>query len=532
MSVLLNFPASTQASRDRFLAFAFAAADLLVETEADGSIVFADGAFNARFRRPAAAFVGRKLHELVALEDHVALSLAMATARQQGRTAPQVLRLADREGSRMSFSALSMQGKTEHLFVTFGRPAPMVPAGPERAVRFADAAEARLRTGLQGGTRKAGQLGLVELQGWVEARHGLSAQAQQALESEVVAAMQRYAGPGATTGTMGAGRFGVLAAADADMRAVVAEVGEVLHRSAAGPRLQVRGTGIELSHEGLGVARASRALRLALGGFREKGLTQTLASGGGLAQFVAAADERIEALRELIVRRQFKLVFQPIVQLSTREVHHYEALLRPSAAAELPIRSPQEFVLFAEAAGLSEELDWAVLDQAATAAAAAKGASVAVNVSGLSMQSAAFRDRMLERLVQARRAGARMLIELTETADIEDYATAATSMAGLRAAGVPVCLDDFGAGSAAFRYLREFRVDYVKLDGGYVAGALTNAREHGFLLSMVELANFMGAKSVAETIETEAQARLMSEIGVEFGQGYLFGRPGALPGSL
>ena len=107
---------------------------------------------------------------------------------------------------------------------------------------------------------------------------------------------------------------------------------------------------------------------------------------------------------------------------------------------------------------------------------------------------------------------------------------AAESVEQLRLANVPVCIDDFGAGSAAFRYLRDFHIDYVKLDGAYVRGAMHNAREHGFLLSMVELANLVGAKVIAEMIETEAQAKLMHELGVQFGQGWLFGRPGLLPG--
>ena len=84
--------------------------------------------------------------------------------------------------------------------------------------------------------------------------------------------------------------------------------------------------------------------------------------------------------------------------------------------------------------------------------------SIAVNVSGLSMQSVPFRERMLDMLSNASGTVAgRILIELTETADIEDVPSAAESVAGLRAMNVPVCIDDFGAGSAAFRYLREFR---------------------------------------------------------------------------
>lgn len=528
---VLARPAASSPPRDRFLAFAFAAADLLVEATEDGTVVFADGAFNARFHRPARSFVGGRLDQLVAGEDHAALSLALAAVRQHGRAPPFVVRLADVEGSWMSFSALAMNGGAQ-LYVAFSRPALQGAAGPTRPGRFQEAAEARLRT--SGGGGAAGRLGLLEVKGWAEARRALPACEQQALETEVIAAVQRHAGPGATTGELSSGRFGVLSAAEPDMAALADEIGRVLRGAKLAPGTRVAGAGMTLDDGGLGPARAARALRMALGGFRDGGLDAAaqLGLGEGLVGFVAAADARIQATRAAIEERRFRLQFQPIVSLRDGKVHHFEALLRPISTPKLAVQGPQEFVLFAEAAGLSEELDWAVLDKAAEASEAARGASVAVNISGLSMQSGAFRERMLDRLARAQAAGARMLVELTETADIEDFESAAESMRGLRTAGVPVCLDDFGSGSAAFRYLREFRVDYVKLDGGYVRGALTNAREHGFLLSMVELANFMGAKSVAETIETEPQARLMREIGVEFGQGYLFGRPGALPGSL
>ncbi len=526
---VLARPARPNAPRDRFLAFAFAAADLLVETETDGTIVFADGAFNARFRRPASSFVGAALRTLVAAEDHPALDLALAAVRQHGRAPPFVVRLADAERSQMRLSALAMPGDA-HLYVTFSRPALQPPPGPEQPSRFQEAAEARLRTS----GRTAGQLGFLELQGWAEARNALPVAEQLALEREVIAAVHRHAGPGATTGELSTGRFGVLTAGEADMAALAEEIGQLLRGTKLAPRTRVRGAGLELDDGGLGPARAARALRLALGGFRDGGLEATarLGLGEGLVGFVAAADARIEATRAVIEERRFRLQFQPIVTLRDRQVRHFEALLRPISTPRLAVRNVQEFVLFAEAAGLSEKLDWAVLDTAAAASEAARGASVAVNVSGLSMQSSAFRERMLDRLASATRAGANLLVELTETADIDDISSAVASMAGLRAAGIPVCLDDFGSGAAAFRYLREFRVDYVKLDGSYVREALSNAREHGFLLTMVELANFMGAKTVAETIETEAQARLMREIGVEFGQGYLFGRPGSLPGSV
>ena len=124
----------------------------------------------------------------------------------------------------------------------------------------------------------------------------------------------------------------------------------------------------------------------------------------------------------------------------------------------------------------------------------------------------------------------RLLIELTETAEIEDIATAAATLERLRALNIGLCLDDFGAGAAAFRYLRDFRVDYLKIDGAYVQGALRSERERKVVISMLDMARSAGAVTIAESIETSELAGLMEELGCSLGQGWLFGEPGPLPG--
>jgi len=181
-----------------------------------------------------------------------------------------------------------------------------------------------------------------------------------------------------------------------------------------------------------------------------------------------------------------------------------------------------------EAMGLSEDLDFAVTEAALAAMREAEWAHVAVNVSGLSMQSLPFQERLLALIGEQ----SRLTIELTETADITDTPAVAAMLDALRGRGVPVCIDDFGAGSAGFRYLRDFRVDFVKIDGAYVQAAMAGPRERGIVVSMYDLARAVNAAVIAEMVETEQQASLMAEIGVQFGQGYLFGRPGPLPGSL
>ncbi len=518
------------AQRDRFLAFAFAAADLLVEASADGVIEFAAGAFQARFGSAPESFVGRHVRRLFASDDHVALELAFSLTAVRARLPPLVIRLADAAATPMVVSGLSLPDGGGRLCLTIGRlpslPAPIVSdAVPSQ--HFARAAELRLRNG------DTGSLGLLELEGWTATRSTLSAETQRALHAEINEVLVRLGGPGAITGKIADGRYGVLAENQTDLPALARELETLLHSIPATARTQVSSTGISLEHPELSRQQAARALRFALGRFADGGTAATEQAGlrDGLAEFIASADIRARSIRSTIAEGRFQLAFQPVVTLATRKVHHYEALLRPVFTPGSPVHTTEEFVTFAEAVGLSEVLDWAVLQAAVTILQDKPDVAVAVDISGFSMQSADFRSRMLS-LVHARQPSAgRLMVELTETADIEDVAEAAESVAQLRAADIAVCIDDFGSGSAAFRYLREFRVDYVKLDGAYVRNALHNAREYGFLLSMVELANFVGAKVIAEMIESEPEAEMMRGIGVEFGQGWLFGRPGALPGS-
>ena len=162
----------------------------------------------------------------------------------------------------------------------------------------------------------------------------------------------------------------------------------------------------------------------------------------------------------------------------------------------------------------------------ALGAIAESGISVAVNVSGLSIADSGFATLLIESAANV--PPGRLLVELTETAEIDDLGAAAARIAQLRSVGTPVCLDDFGAGSASFRYLRDLRVDMVKIDGAYVQAAGRSARGRAFVQSRRELATSTKAETIAEMVETEAEAALMLELGVQYGQGWLFGKPVAL----
>ena len=514
--------------RDRYLAFAFAASDLLIEVFPDGKICFAAGAFHARFGTGPEHFAGQHFRQLFHAPDRDVADVAFSVTIVRGRLPPLILRLNDRYASPVILSGLALPTSNGRVCFTLGRvPRSLEASGDVAQPRnFTRLLEERMRD------TDGGALSLVDFTGWSESRSNMPAEVHRVMQAEITDVLARLGGPGAIAGEIADGRFGILSDAPSDLRTLAGELESVLrgHPDAAG--VKVASAELALDRGALTSVQAARALRFALARFAEGGASATDEAGfrDGLTNFIGSAEARARAVRASIAAGRFRLAYQPVVHLHTRNVHHYEALLRPIFTLGHPVQTTQDFVTFAEAVGLSEELDWAVLQQAVATLGDAPNVSVAVNVSGLSMQSAAFRRRMLDLLEPTSGVGGRLLVELTETADIEDVASAAESVAGLRAASVSVCIDDFGAGSAAFRYLREFRVDFVKLDGVYVRGALHNAREHGFLLSMVELAHFVGAKVIAETIESEPHAKLMLEMGVEYGQGWLFGRPGVLPG--
>jgi EAL domain-containing protein (putative c-di-GMP-specific phosphodiesterase class I) len=94
--------------------------------------------------------------------------------------------------------------------------------------------------------------------------------------------------------------------------------------------------------------------------------------------------------------------------------------------------------------------------------------------------------------------------------------------------GVSICLDDFGAGAAGFQYIRDFPVDFIKVDGSYVRAAPVHARQRAILYSIMEMAQTIGARTIAEFVETEEQARLVESMGGQFIQGWLVGKPGPL----
>ena len=496
----------------RLAAFAFAASDLLAEVSLDGRIVFAAGAFRTRLGAPPESFIGQRVHGIVAPCDRLVMTQALGALAARGRLAPMVVRLADAAETPVALSGLAQPapGGSWRLSLAFGPlPAPHLPhAAPLPAVMLVREAMDRLGEGPQ-------RLDLIEL-------HHLPALASDELAARVADALRAATG-GGVLGEIAPGRYSVLRdGIEGDAGSLARATREALAADGLACEVEAHSLPIPDAAEGMG-----RALRSALAAYARDGWRAVAGAGfeQGLAGFLARSLSRRGELLADIAARRFTLAYQPIVPLAGGPPHHFEALLR------LPCgEGTQEFVLAAEAAGLAAELDLAVLEAAlGAAAAAAPGTRVAVNVSAISLGSPSFREALLRRLDTEPGAAARLAVEVTETAELDCEGEGAETAEAIRGRGVPFCIDDFGAGAAAFRHLRTLRADIVKVDGGYVRSATNSERDRAFVAAMVDLSLAVGAKVVAEQVETAETAEVMRGLGVELGQGWLFGRPAPLP---
>ncbi|MDP1908208.1 MAG: EAL domain-containing protein [Hyphomicrobium sp.] len=230
------------------------------------------------------------------------------------------------------------------------------------------------------------------------------------------------------------------------------------------------------------------------------------------------------ALRKPGIEQDIEIVFQPIYDLETMEIAAFEALARWSHSTLGPV-SPADFIPITEQIQLVESLSGALLTRAAGHAKAWPAIQrLSFNLSGVQLCSLGSAERVLDIIAAADFPPGRLQIEVTETAMMADTDSARVNIEVLRAAGVEVVLDDFGAGYASVGYLREMRFDKLKLDGSLLAACDTS---HGaaLLKGVIDLARAIGTPCIAEHVETMQQVTLLRIIGCRFGQGYWLGRP-------
>ena len=237
-------------------------------------------------------------------------------------------------------------------------------------------------------------------------------------------------------------------------------------------------------------------------------------------RLMAIADEVVAALHE----NRLIFAYQPIIRADNKEPVHYECLLR-MARPDGTIASAGQFIPAAEQLGLVRLVDRHALEMTVAQLRACPDVSLAVNVSGTTAGDPSWLQSFVGYVRAHQDIAPRIIVELTETAALNDFEESARFVTNLREMGCRVAIDDFGAGYTSFRNLQMLNVDMVKIDGTFVRGICDSPDNQIFVRTLVDLAKNFHLKTVAEWVSSDEEAALLQSFGVDYFQGFHFGEP-------
>ncbi len=529
--------------RDRFLAFAFAGADLLVEVDAaTHKIVFSAGAAKGLAGVESSSLNGQDFMDMIARRDRPLVASLKSRSKAGQRFGPVLVNMAvgsdvtDSEiEKRALISGLTMPGSA-NIFFTLSKPslsmAKEASASRDDAQesllsveQFADAAIEMIASSDMIGAKLG--MTFIDLPDSGNFKGRLGKDNWQIFRDSVSGVLRSYSADGKTAGMIDEGRFGVVHAQNVSTEAILKEV-ELAARASdpEGKGVAASAHNVEINDDGLSEHEMAKALVYTINSFAKDGNSFNIGSlKNGFEDFLDKNTQRISHFKTIINQQRFSLKFQPIVDFRQKKIGYHEVLVRFEGEA-----SPFESIAFCEDVGLSPELDLAICGRVLNYLIFQnkdKNLRLSVNLSGVSVQNERFVAKLRNKLEPHLKTDIpkQLIFEITESSEIRDLMKVNKFIEALQDDGFKIALDDFGAGSASFQYLQKLHVDAVKIDGQYIANILKSKRDETMIRNLVRLCQDLDIEVVAERVETKDEAALLSTMGVDYGQGYYFAKP-------
>ena len=513
----------------RYIGFAFASADLLFEVDNNGVVVFALGAARQVAGVELDALNGAALRDFVAEEDQEIVSAFLGSLEAGDRRGPIRIALKPKPGRKLKRYGALCACRLPQL-------EPRISCSLTLRVLGSVAAEAKGPNGLhsaesfaaitENAIKQAAQTGvelnmeMVELAGLRSAAGALGQGQAAAAMQKVAAALRAESIDGSSAAELEPERYAVLRASAEPVERLTERLTKLIADmglDAVKPTLDT----LQLDPSGQ-PDEGLRTLRVALDRFVKEGAKPEALSG-----VVQKTVAEVESFKSAVSSKDFSLVYQPVVNLSTHEVDHYETFVR---IGQEP--SPAAAIQMAEEMDIIQDLDLAVVQ--AVVQQLLKPANsrlrLAANISARSLMRPAFAEKILTLMRYAQAARGRLIFEITESQALGDLQRADALVRGLRRSGAAICLDGFGSGSASFDYLRAVAVDSVKIDGRYIRELTSLGGRNGVLVRhLAGLCRELKITSIAQMVENKETVAALRQVGVDCGQGFLFGRPESTP---
>lgn len=249
-----------------------------------------------------------------------------------------------------------------------------------------------------------------------------------------------------------------------------------------------------------------------------------------LSAAIAQRDQNtVETVHKALERRDVLLAFQPVVQaVEHGQVAFYEGLIRilDRTGRVIPAR---DFIETVETTELGRIIDCLALEMGLIALAEAPDLRLSINMSARSIGYPRWKKTLEQGLAREATVAERLILEITESSAMIMPDLVSVFMRELQAKGIAFALDDFGAGYTAFRYLREFYFDILKIDGQFIRGIADNPDNQVLAQALIAIAQHFDMFTVAENVETARDAAWLAAAGVDCMQGFAFGAPSLVP---
>ncbi len=527
--------------RDRFVAFAFASSDMLIELDKNHNITYIDGATRGFLGNTADSFLQQNITTIFDQGQLQHWQKILDEIKTTGRAQQRKLILASRiyPNLPVAVSGVTLPSNEHSLFLSFSIlhhemdeseiAARDINTGLFNREEYSKRAAERMRELIDSGTNV--QMSLIDLPDLKDFLDTLEPEKAKDLSLQISEYLRGQSIAEDTASLVDEGVYSFVHDETVVGEDVLNEVKSLLIKlDPAMNDMKAQLATVDANIGKLNDEDSARAILYTLNQFAES--KENFSFNSIQDSYEALLDEtvqRISNFKSTVEDDAFQIAYQPIVDLRNGKIHHYEALVRFDGSSDNNFFNPFQFVNFGEQTGLINEFDLAmcrrVLEALNRAHEDGRWPQVAINLSGKSLSSQLFMDTMLALLEKFSHIRKQLIIEVTESAKISDMEFANSFIQELRKRGHICCLDDFGVAESSFDYLRHLHVDHVKIDGSYVRDNLNTTRGRHLLRAMVGMCRNLGMTTIAEMVEDQNIASILWESGVHYGQGWLFGKP-------
>jgi len=525
--------------RDRFVAFAFASADILMELDKEGNIRYIDGATMKLLSKNPEELQGKNFFDVINQDDRD-LAEYFLGKESQARVDNLNIRLKTKTGTCFPFimSGYRISELQGHFYLTLST--------FRSDLNLSDIARRDLDTGL---LRKA-EFSLAINKQLIMSRFSEKTPLMTMIRVEGLNKIEatqddlkmimRDIGDVArghsinrdSAGLININTIGLVHEDNIKSPEIIAAVKKLLARTSPFAKsIEFKTVSIklvadtEISEEDSAQAIVYTIDKFADGGMADFNLNSLSES---YEEMVSSTIERIAEFRQTVDDELFDLAFQPIVEVNTGRVSHFEVLTRLRSAAKFS--NPFQFIEFGENVGMISDFDFKMVCRSLDLLKKMKSEGVkpilAVNLSGFSLSSKLFLDKLFMLLTKNREYCQQFIFEITESARVTNIKSTNEYFRKLRKLGVRCSIDDFGTGEATFEYLHNLHVDIIKIDGSYVSEEAMNSPHGRHLLKAIgNLCADMEVEVIGEKVEDARGAAMLKECGIQYAQGYYYAKP-------